>query len=104
MSPGPNGAVAQRCLVRVESDYRVKSARFVVDGDERNSLEEQTSPPWQCNNRGNRNEWDTCEGHSRGFPVDDDHQQTLTATVTDSQGNTAMRTRAVDTNCPGGPG
>jgi hypothetical protein len=102
--PRASESVAQRCLVRVESDYRVRSARFVVDGDSRNSLEEQTSPPWQCNNRGNRNEWDTCEGHSRGFPLDDSRPHTLTATVTDSQGNTATRTRTVDTNCPGGPG
>ena len=101
--PRPNESVAQRCLVRAESDYRVRSARFMLDGDERNSLEEQTSAPWQCNNRGNRNEWDTCEGHSRGFPLDDSRPHTLTATVTDSQGNTATRTRTVDTNCPGRP-
>jgi TIR domain len=98
--PGPNESVARRCVVRVESDYRVSRARFVVDGDERNSLEEQTSAPWQCNNRGNRNEWDTCEGHSRGFPLDDSRPHTLTATVTDTQGNTATRTRTVDTSCP----
>jgi hypothetical protein len=98
--PPPNESVAQRCVVRVESDYRVRRAQFVVDGDDRNSLQEQTSPPWQCNNRGNRNVWDTCEGHSRGFPLDDGRPHTLTATVTDSQGNTASRTRTVDTNCP----
>jgi hypothetical protein len=99
--PRPNESVAQRCVVRVESDYRVTKARFVVDGEERNSLEEQTSAPWQCNNRGNRNVWDTCEGHSRSFHLDDDIPHRLTATVTDSQGNTATRTRVVDTNCPG---
>jgi TIR domain len=98
--PRPNESVAQRCVVRVESDYRVAKATFVVDGDERNSLQEQTSAPWQCNNRGNRNVWDTCEGHSRGFPLDDDRPHTLTATVTDTQGNTATRTTDVDTNCP----
>jgi len=98
--PGPNESVARKCVVRVQSDYRVSRARFVVDGDERNSLEEQTSAPWQCNNRGNRNEWDTCEGHSRGFPLDDSRPHRLTATVTDTQGNTATKTRTVDTNCP----
>jgi hypothetical protein len=98
--PGPNESVAKRCRVRVQSDYRVSKARFVVDGDERNALEEQTSPPWECNNRGNRNEWDTCEGHSRGFPLDDSRPHLLTATVTDTQGNTASMTRSVDTNCP----
>jgi hypothetical protein len=98
--PGPNESVAKRCLVRVQSDYRVSKARFIVDGDERNSLEEQTSAPWQCNNRGNRNVWDTCEGHSRGFPLDDSISHKLTATVTDTQGNTASMTRTVDTNCP----
>jgi hypothetical protein len=98
--PAANESVARDCRVRVESDYRVQSARFVVDGNPSNVLEEQTSPPWQCNNRGRRNEWDTCEGHSRGFPLDDDRPHTLTATVTDSQGNTATRTRTVDTNCP----
>jgi TIR domain-containing protein len=98
--PPANESVARRCLVRAESDYRVRSVRFVIDGDERNSLPEQTSPPWQCNNRGSRNVWDTCEGHSRGFPLDPDRPHTLTATVTDSQGNTASRTRTVDTNCP----
>jgi hypothetical protein len=102
--PRPSESVAQQCVVRAESDYRVRSARFVVDGDQRNSLEEQTSAPWQCNNRGNRNEWDTCEGHSRSFPLDDSRPHTLTATVTDSQGNTATRTRTVDTKCPSGPG
>jgi hypothetical protein len=100
--PGPNESVAKRCLVRVEADYRVSKARFIVDGDERNSLEEQTSAPWQCNNRGNRNVWDTCEGHSRGFPLDDSRPHKLTATVTDTQGNTASMTRTVDTNCPRG--
>jgi len=98
--PRANESVAQRCFVRVESDYRVSRARFVVDGDERNSLEEQSAAPWQCNNRGNRNEWDTCEGHSRGFPLADDRPHKLTAIVTDTQGNTATSTRTVDTNCP----
>lgn len=98
--PGPNESVARKCVVRVQSDYRVKKARFIVDGDDSNSLEEQSHAPWQCNNRGNRNEWDTCEGHSRGFPLPDNRPHTLTVTVTDTDGNTATRTRTVDTNCP----
>jgi hypothetical protein len=98
--PKENESVAQDCRVRAESDYRVRSARFVVDGNASNSLDEQTSAPWQCSNRGNRNVWDTCEGHSRGFPLDPDRSHTLTATVTDSQGNTATQTRKVQTNCP----
>jgi hypothetical protein len=98
--PKPNESVAQSCRVRAESDYRVRSARFVVDGNSSNSLDEQTSPPWECSNRDNRNEWDTCEGHSQGFRLDDRRPHTLTATVTDSQGNTATRTRTVQTNCP----
>jgi TIR domain len=98
--PAPNESVARKCVVRVQSDYRVKKARFVVDGDDSNSLEEQSHAPWQCNNRGNRNVWDTCEGHSRGFPLDDSRPHTLTVTVTDTDGNTATKTRSVDTNCP----
>jgi TIR domain len=98
--PKPNESVAQTCRVRAESDYRVRSARFVVDGNSSNSLEEQTSPPWDCNNRGSRNVWDTCEGHSPAFDLDPGVPHTLTATVTDSQGNTATRTRTVQTNCP----
>ena len=98
--PNPGESVAQDCRVRAESDYRVVRAGFVVDGNASNSLDDQTSAPWQCSNRGNRNVWDTCEGHSRGFPLDPGRSHTLTATVTDSQGNTASQTRTVQTNCP----
>ena len=98
--PGPNESIARRCVVQVQSDYRIKQARFVVDGKESNSLDEQTSAPWQCSNTRNRNVWDTCEGHSRAFPLRDDRPHTITATVTDIKGNTATRTRSVDTNCP----
>lgn len=98
--PAAGDSFAQRCVVRAESDYRVKSARFVVNGNEANSLHEQTSPPWQCDNTG-RNRWNTCHGHSPGHPLDPDRMHTLTATVTDTQGNTASRTRTVDTSCPG---
>jgi hypothetical protein len=100
--PAPNDSIAQRCVVRAESDYRVRNARFVVDGNPSNVLDEQTSAPWECSNRGNENEWDTCEGHSRGFPLDPDRPHRLTVTITDTQGNTASRTRSVDTNCPPG--
>jgi TIR domain len=98
--PRPNQSIAQRCVVRAESDYRVKSARFVVNRTEANSLNEQTSPPWQCDNTG-KNRWNTCHGHSPGHPLDPGRPHTVTATVTDTQGNTASRTRTVDTNCPG---
>jgi hypothetical protein len=98
--PAAGDSIAQRCVVRAESDYRVKSARFVVNGNEANSLHEQTSPPWQCDNTG-RNRWNTCHGHSPGHPLDQNRMHTLTATVTDTQGNTASRTRTVDTSCPG---
>jgi hypothetical protein len=97
--PAAGDSFAQRCVVRAESDYRVKSARFVVNGNEANSLHEQTSPPWQCDNTG-KNRWNTCQGHSPGHPLDPDRMHTLTATVTDTQGNTASRTRTVDTSCP----
>ena len=85
--------------MRAESDYRVRNARFVINGNEANSLHEQTSPPWQCDNTG-RNRWNTCHGHSPGHPLDPDRMHTITATVTDTQGNTASRTRTVDTSCP----
>jgi hypothetical protein len=98
--PRPDDSFAQRCVVRAESDYRVRNARFVVDGNEANSLDEQTSPPWQCAND-RRNRWDTCHGHSPGHPLDPDRPHTVTATITDTQGNTASRTRTVETNCPG---
>lgn len=98
--PLPDDSFAQRCVVRAESDYRVKSARFVVDGNEANVLDAQTSPPWQCANNG-KNRWNTCHGHSPGHHLDPGRMHTVTATVTDTQGNTASRTRTVDTNCPG---
>jgi hypothetical protein len=98
--PAEGDSFAQRCVVRAESDYRVRSARFVVDGNQANSLNEQTSPPWQCDNTG-RNRWNTCHGHSPGHPLDPDRMHTVTATVTDTQGNTASHTRTVDTSCPG---
>jgi TIR domain len=98
--PAEGDRFAQRCVVRAESDYRVRNARFVVDGAEANSLHEQTSPPWQCDNTG-RNRWNTCHGHSPGHPLDPHRMHTVTATVTDTQGNTASRTRSVDTSCPG---
>jgi TIR domain len=98
--PPPGDKFAERCVVRAESDYRVKNARFVVDGNEANVLDAQTSPPWQCANNG-RNRWNTCHGHSPGHPLDPDRPHTVTATVTDTQGNTASHTRTVDTNCPG---
>jgi TIR domain len=97
--PPPGGKFAERCVVRAESDYRVKNARFVVNGNEANSLNEQTSPPWQCDNTG-KNRWNTCFGHSPGHPLDPARPHTVTATVTDTQGNTASRTRTVDTSCP----
>jgi TIR domain len=100
LPPRPDDSFAQRCVVRAASDYRVRNARFVVDGNEANSLHEQTSPPWQCDNTG-RNRWNTCHGHSPGHPLDPSQPHTVTATVTDTQGNTASRTRTVRTNCPG---
>lgn len=96
--PKANDSFAQ-CRVRAESDYRLVKAEFVVNGNSSNSLDPQTSPPWNCGNQG-RNVWDTCFGHSRGFMLDDTKPHRLTATVTDSQGNTASSTRTVDTNCP----
>ena len=99
--PPPGGKFAERCVVRAESDYRVKSARFVVNGNEANSLNEQTSPPWQCDNTG-KNRWNTCHGHSPGHPLEADRMHRVTATVTDTQGNTASHTRTVDTSCPRG--
>ena len=98
--PPPGDKFAERCVVRAESDYRVKNARFVVNGNEANVLDAQTSPPWQCANNG-KNRWNTCHGHSPGHPLDPDRMHTVTATVTDTQGNTASRTRTVDTSCPG---
>ena len=98
--PPPGDKFAERCVVRAESDYRVKNARFVVNGNEANVLDEQTSPPWQCANNG-KNRWNTCHGHSPGHPLDPDRMHTVTATVTDTQGNTASHTRTVDTSCPG---
>jgi hypothetical protein len=98
--PPPGDKFAERCVVRAESDYRVKNARFVVNGNEANVLDEQTSPPWQCANNG-KNRWNTCHGHSPGHPLDPDRMHTVTATVTDTQGNTASRTRTIDTSCPG---
>jgi hypothetical protein len=98
--PPPGGKFAKRCVVRAESDYRVRSARFVVNGNEANVLDAQTSPPWQCANNG-RNRWNTCFGHSPGHPLAADRMHTVTATVTDTQGNTASATRSVDTSCPG---
>jgi hypothetical protein len=98
--PPPGDKFAERCVVRAESDYRVKNARFVVNGNEANVLDEQTSPPWQCANNG-RNRWNTCFGHSPGHPLDPDRMHRITATVTDTQGNTASATRTVDTSCPG---
>jgi hypothetical protein len=100
MPPPPGDKFAEQCVVRAESDYRVKNARFVVNGNEANVLDAQTSPPWQCANNG-KNRWNTCHGHSPGHPLDPDRMHTVTATVTDTQGNTASRTRTVDTSCPG---
>jgi hypothetical protein len=97
--PKPGESIAT-CRVRVSSDYRVKSARFIVDGNEANSLMEETSPPWGCNNRGRENHWDTCEGHSAGFPLDDSRPHTLTVTITDAKDNTTSKTRSVTTSCP----
>jgi TIR domain len=99
--PPPGGKFAERCVVRAaDAEYRVKSASFVVDGIEANTLDQQTSPPWECANNG-RNRWNTCFGHSPGHPLDPNRMHTVTATVTDTQGNTASRTRTVDTSCPG---
>jgi hypothetical protein len=98
--PLPTDSIARDCRVRVESDYKVRSVRFILNDNPSNSLQEETSAPWTCNNRGNENRWDTCEGHSRAFALRDDRPHRLTATVTDSQGNQASRTRMVDTNCP----
>ena len=100
MPPPPGDKFAEQCVVRAESDYRVKNARFVVNGNEANVLDAQTSPPWQCANNG-KNRWNTCHGHSPGHPLDPDRMHTVTATVTDTQGNTASHTRTVDTSCPG---
>lgn len=102
-TPPKAGDSIATCRVRVDSEYRVKNARFIVDGNEANSLMEETSPPFGCNNRGRENHWDTCEGHSAGFPLDDSRPHTLTVTVTDAKDNTASKTRSVRTSCPQGP-
>jgi hypothetical protein len=100
--PPPEGSsLARRCVVVADSDFRVKRARFVVDGNERNVLDEQTREPWQCSNTGNKNKWDTCEGHSREFRLPPGPHD-LTATVEDTQGNTASKTITVMTRCPQG--
>jgi hypothetical protein len=98
--PPPEGSsLARRCVAVADSDYRIKRARFIVDGNERNVLDEQTREPWQCSNTGNKNKWDTCEGHSREFRLRPGPHD-LTATVEDTQGNTASKTVTVMTRCP----
>jgi hypothetical protein len=100
--PARDSSIARKCVVRAESEYVVTKADFIVDGDPRNSLEEQIRAPWQCNNSGNENKWDTCEGHSREFTLDPNVPHELTVTLTDFHGNTVSKTRSVDTSCPRG--
>jgi hypothetical protein len=97
--PKPDSSLAT-CNVRVRSEYVITKAHFIVDGNPENSLDEQTHEPWQCGNVRNRNVWDTCEGHSRKFRLDDSRPHTLTVTLTDFHGNTITKTRQVETNCP----
>jgi TIR domain len=89
------------CRVEVRSDYVIQSVHFFVDGNPRNALEPQTRAPWQCNNTGKRNAWDTCKGNS-AFRLDDGDPHTLTVRAEDVKGNTAEKTRPVTTNCPRG--
>jgi hypothetical protein len=97
--PAEGSSFARRCAVVADSEYRIERARFMVDGKERNVLDEQTREPWQCSNTRNDNRWDTCEGHSREFHLDPGRHK-LTATVEDTQGNTASKTIEVLTRCP----
>jgi hypothetical protein len=100
--PAPGKSIAQRCEVKVESEYVIRKVNFHVDGDSRNSLEEQNASPWHCNNLGERNKWDTCHGHSKAphFRLTPDRHHRLTAIATDHAGNTTSRTFTVDTSCP----
>ena len=85
--PPPAGdSFAERCRVQVASLYRVTSARFFIDGDRRNFLDEQNASPWDCAND-NANGWDTCHGHSPGFPLEPGRHE-ITAVITDADGNT----------------
>jgi hypothetical protein len=104
LPPTVDSSIARKCVVRAESEYVITTADFIVDGDPRNSLEEQIRAPWECNNSGNANQWDTCEGHSREFTLDPNLPHKLTVTLTDFHGNTVSKTRSVETNCPRGAG
>ncbi len=97
--PPPAGdSFAERCRVQVASLYRVTSARFFIDGERRNFLDEQNASPWDCAND-NANGWDTCHGHSPGFPLEPGRHE-ITAVITDADGNTTESTRTVVTACP----
>lgn len=100
--PQPGKSIAQRCEVKIESEYVIRKVRFHVDGDSRNSLEEQNASPWECNNLGNKNKWDTCHGHSDAphFRLRADRTHRLTAIATDHAGNTTSKTFTVKTSCP----
>jgi TIR domain len=100
--PKPDKSKARKCVVEVDSLYRVSGVRFVVDGQDGNTLQEQADKPYHCGNPGS-NVWDTCTGHGPNWKLDDDVPHTLTAIVTDADGNTAEKTRTVDTNCPDPP-
>jgi hypothetical protein len=86
--------------VTIESEYVIRKVHFFVD-DSRNFLIDQNAPPWECNNLGERNKWDTCYGHSKAphFRLAPGPHR-LTATATDHAGNTTSKTFTVKTSCP----
>ena len=97
--PPPDGSpIAEKCRIRADSKYRVDTANFFLDGERRNSLNEQNAPPFVCANT-NEDNWNTCHGHSRGFMLEPGPHE-ITAVITDADGNTAERTRTVVTSCP----
>jgi hypothetical protein len=99
--PKPGESIAQRCAITVESEYVIRKVHFFVD-DSRNFLIDQNASPWECNNLGERNKWDTCYGHSTAphFRLAPDRPHRLTAIATDHNGNTTSKTIEVDTSCP----
>ena len=100
-APAPDSSRAT-CNVVAKSEYVITKARFVVNHNEENSLNEQTHEPWQCANVQDRNFWNTCQGHSPKFKLSDRRPHTLTVTLTDYHGNTVTKSRQVQTNCPEG--